>query len=348
MSSRRIVPLFVVVPSRVLLLDIAAPLEVVRRANLEQDAVQFAVQYVGPSEVSGTSIGIELRGVIPLPPSLPTGAMVLVPGSTAEPLRSWAAPAADDAADAAIVDWLIDTTRADIRYVSICSGALLLGRAGLLDGHECTTHFAAIVELARIAPLAKVIENRLFVESGMRWTSAGIMAGTDLMLHIVASDVGPVVALAIARYLVVYLRRSGTDPQLSPWLEGRNHVHPVIHRAQDAVIADPRYDWSVASLAEASGSSPRNLSRLFNDHAGMSVSAYVNRMRVARAHELITASKLAIEIVAERSGFSSARQLRRAWNRFHPLSPSRLRQLHPGGKASGNDRRGAGHKSRDD
>jgi len=85
-------------------------------------------------------------------------------------------------------------------------------------------------------------------------------------------------------------------------------------------------DWSVAALADVAGSSPRNLSRLFNDQAGMSVTDYVNRMRIALAHELVTASQLSIELVAERAGFASARQFRRAWNRLHAVSPSRLRQ----------------------
>ncbi|MGO8279551.1 GlxA family transcriptional regulator, partial [Rhizobium ruizarguesonis] len=91
-----------------------------------------------------------------------------------------------------------------------------------------------------------------------------------------------------ARYLVVYLRRGGSDPQLSPWLEVRNHIHPVIHRAQDAVAANPSEDWSVASLARLSGASPRNLSRLFNEHlAGKSHAHAVDEIRNAHARLLV-------------------------------------------------------------
>jgi transcriptional regulator GlxA family with amidase domain len=146
------------------------------------------------------------------------------------------------------------------------------------------------------------------------------------MLHLVATLVGPSVALAVARFLVVYLRRAGGDPQLSPWLEGRNHMHAAVHRAQDAVAADPARDWSVGSLARVAASSPRNLSRLFNEHTGMSVTHYVNRMRVALARELLTGSRLDVETVAERSGFGSSRQLRRAWARVNDLPPSRMRE----------------------
>ncbi len=180
-------------------------------------------------------------------------------------------------------------------------------------------------ELARIAPAARVRENRLYVEDGERLTSAGVTAGVDLMLHIVAGMAGRACALAVARYLVVYLRRGGADPQLSPWLEGRNHIHPAVHRAQDAVAADPARDWAVSALARASATSPRHLSRLFNEHAGMSVTEYVNRIRVALARELLTGSRLDMESVAERAGFASSRQLRRAWGRVHDLPPSGMR-----------------------
>jgi transcriptional regulator GlxA family with amidase domain len=227
--------------------------------------------------------------------------------------------------ETAIIDWLKQSIRPGIRLASICSGALIAARAGLLDGYDCTTHHACTHDLAKLAPAARVHDNRLYVDDGERLTSAGITAGVDLMLHVVAQTVGPAVALSVARYLVVYLRRGGADPQLSPWLEGRNHIHPAIHRAQDAVTADPTAEWSVNRLADIAAASPRNLSRLFNEHTGMSVVDYVNRMRVALAGQLLAGSRLDIETVAERAGFASARQLRRAWSRWHAMPPSRMR-----------------------
>ena len=119
--------------------------------------------------------------------------------------------------------------------------------------------------------------------------------------------------------------RSGTDPQLSPWLEGRSHVHPAVHRAQDAISAHPSRPWTVATLAALAATSPRHLSRLFNAHVGMGVSDYVNRIRVALARELVAGSSLSLERVAERTGFASTRQFRRAWSRYHAGPPSGLR-----------------------
>ncbi|TPQ50623.1 AraC family transcriptional regulator [Prosthecomicrobium hirschii] len=325
-----------VVPPRVLLLDLAGPIEVLRKANLEQEAVRFEVSYVAPAGSAGSSIGLDLAGLAPLPDRLAPGTILIVPGSTEVPLGG-VKPGEDrdGAAEREIVRWLARVAgpvgmpdggrTAGIRLVSICSGALLAARAGLLEGRDCTTHHACLDELARLAPTARVRENRLFVDDGDVLTSAGITAGIDLMLHLVARIAGPAVALSVARYLVVYLRRTGQDPQLSPWLEGRNHIHPAVHRAQDAVAAEPARDWSVASLARVAGTSPRNLSRLFNEHAGSSVTDYVNRIRLALARDLLAGSRLDMETVAERAGFGSTRQLRRAWGRVHDAPPSRMR-----------------------
>ena len=317
---------FVVVPPNVLLLDVAGPMEVLRKANLEQQAVRFVAVYVGPAPVVGSSIGLAVAGVRPLPERLPDGALVVISGSVSAPMAGSAADAGDVARlEQEIVRWLKRVVRPSVTVVSICSGALLAARAGLLDGKACTTHHASIAELRRLAPLARVEENRLFVVDGERLTSAGVTSGVDLMLHVLAELAGPAVAVSVARYLVVYLRRSAADPQLSPWLEGRNHIHPAIHRVQDAIAAAPARPWSLSDAAHVAATSPRNLSRLFNQHTGMSVTTYVNRMRVALARQLVMGSRLDIETVAERSGFQSTRQLRRAWGRLHDLPPSRAR-----------------------
>lgn len=329
------ISVFVVVPPRVLLLDVAGPIEVLRKTNLEQEAVRFDVIYVGPLPEVRCSIGLAIAGIAPLPERLPDGALVVIAGSADLPLGgSKAARALDAVHEAKIVGWLKHAIRPGIRLASICSGALLAARAGLLDGHDCTTHHACIAELSQLAPCARVKDNRLFVEDGERLTSAGITAGIDMMLHVVVQHAGHPVALAVARYLVVYLRRGAGDPQISPWLEGRNHIHPAVHRAQDAIAADPTRTWSVDKLAAVSASSARNLSRLFNDHAGMSVIDYVSRMRVALAREMLTNSRLGMDTIAERAGFGSARQMRRVWRRFHDVPPGRLRNARQHGHAS--------------
>ncbi len=325
MSARRHIHILAVLPPRLLLLDLAGPLEVLRIAGALQDQVAFEVSYASPRDGTRCSIGLDLGGASPLPDSIEDGTLVFLPGSVARGLTPWPDAAGDAAAEHAIVAWLRATIRPAHTLVMVCEGALLAARAGLLDGYACTTHHASCGKLAAATPLARVLENRLFVEDRNRLSSAGVTAGIDLMLHLVAGWCGPSVAVAVARSLVVYLRRSPNDPQLSPWLEGRNHLHPAVHRAQDAITADPARDWSLTELGHASGASARNLSRLFMAHTGMTVTTAVNRARVALVHDLLERTGLSMEQVAERAGFSSARHMRRIWQHYHAHSPSKSR-----------------------
>jgi len=326
----RQIRVYVVIPPRLLLLDVAGPLEVVRRANQVQTEVQFDVHYVGPSSSLQTSIGLILTAIDPLPDRLPRGAFVVLAGDVEQVMMSGrqtrlGGAKADAADEEAIVEWLRAVIQPGHKLISICSGALLAGRAGLLDGRACTTHYSCCTELALLAPKARVLENRLYVEDGERYTSAGITAGVDLMLHIVSQLTNQSCAVAVARYLVVYLRRSGADPQLSPWLEGRNHIHPAVHRVQDAIASDLTKSWSLSRLAKIAGAGNRHLSRLFNENVGMSIKDYSNRLRVALAKELLSQTSLDMERVAERVGYASSRQLRRAWRRIYPTAPRQAR-----------------------
>nr|WP_294518957.1 helix-turn-helix domain-containing protein [uncultured Rhodopila sp.] len=321
------IPVLVVLPPRVLLLDVAGPIEVLRIANRVQDKVAFDVGFAAPAPVIGCSIGLSLSGAGPLPDRLDPGTMVLVSGSAAVPFGPLRDAAADKQAEDVIVAWLRQAIRPGITLISICEGALLAARAGLLDGYACTTHHACCERLAALAPAAKVLENRLFVEDRDRLSSAGVTAGIDLMLHLVAARADAAAALAVARALVVYLRRGPDDPQLSAWLEGRNHLHPAVHRAQDALAAEPARQWSLEGLAREAHLSPRHLSRLFPLHAGMTVTDAVTRARVAVARDLLSQTRLDMESVAERAGFGSARHMRRVWRRFYPAPPLAIRRV---------------------
>src|SRR5215813_2852557 len=333
----RRIPVYVVVPPRLLLLDIAGPLEVLRQANRLQNSVRFEVRYIGPTSSLQTSIGITLAEIEPLPQELPAQSWVVLAGDVEYVMLSGGAhgpgkSAADKESERAIVTWLRTSVRPSHKLISICSGALIAARAGLLDGYSCTTHYLSYDELRAVAPRARILENRLYAEDGERYSSAGITAGIDLMLHLVHQFTGQSCAVAVARYLVIYLRRSGSDPQLSPWLEGRNHIHPVVHRVQDAIAADLTKRWSLSALARIAGASDRHLSRLFHEHAGMSIPEYSNRLRVAYAQELLRETRFDMERVAEQSGFSSTRQLRRAWQRIYTGPPREARRhSHPKG-----------------
>jgi transcriptional regulator GlxA family with amidase domain len=318
--------LFVLLPNT-LLLDLAGPAEVLRIASqLDADQAgaqppRFALQHVGPQPQVTTSIGLQLAGIAPLPETLPADAIVVLVGVSSrfdgDERRGF------DAAAASVIAWLRRVVApSGRRLMCICSGALIAARAGLLDGLHCTTHHTLCAALQAAAPRARVLENRLYVTDGHVSTSAGITAGIDMMLHLLAELAGPRAASAVARSMVVYMRRGGADPQLSAWVSGRNHLHPALHRVQDAIAADPVRDWSAEQMAQIACSSTRHLARLFHEYAGGSPLDYLHRLRVALARELIAQSSLDMETVAERAGFGSARHMRRIWRKYDAAAPS--------------------------
>ncbi|MCS3472257.1 transcriptional regulator GlxA family with amidase domain [Pseudomonas sp. JUb42] len=319
--------LFVLLPNA-LMLDLAGPAEVLRLASQIDDegAVQFDLQYVSPVAALQTSISLPLTGLAPLPQTLLPGTLVVLVGSTSKVTA--ARQGEFETASATLTEWLQQVfAPSQERLLCICAGALSAARAGLLDGRQCTTHHSLCAALQAIAPKARVLENRLYVTDERISCSAGVTAGIDLTLHLVAELAGPRLACAVAREMVVYMRRGGADPQLSPWVSGRNHLHPALHRVQDAVAAAPCDDWSVTRMASLACTSSRHLARLFHEHAGISPLDYLHRLRVTVARELLVQSSLDMEAIAERSGFGSARHLRRIWGKYEAAPPSESRQL---------------------
>jgi transcriptional regulator GlxA family with amidase domain len=307
--------LFAILPE-VVLLDVAGAAEAFRIAEREQPG-SYQLRFVSTQSSVRAAIGLHLDKLEPLPAHVPDHSIVVVTGVTSRGLSLDSAPAT------ALARWLARTMENEtVTLLCVCAGALLAAKAGLLERRECTTHHHHIDDLTRLEPTATVHANRIFVEDGRVFTSAGVTAGTDLTLYVIGQQLGHSIAATVARDLVVYMRRSGGDPQLSPWVMHRNHVHPVLHRVQDAVIRNPAAEWSATRLASIACMSPRNLARLFAEHAGCSPLDYVQRLRIALARELVTNSELAMERVAEKTGFSSAHQLRRVWRRWEMQPPT--------------------------
>jgi transcriptional regulator GlxA family with amidase domain len=305
--------IYLVVTPGVLMLDYAGPAEALRMAR--DMGAPLTLHTCGPLADVHTSLGTQLGGLAPLPAQLPPNSLVLITGNSHE-REDYATPAARQ-----VVRWLQTAPQPDTRLASICSGALLLAMAGRLDGLRCTTHHSLIADLQTLAPTAQVQADRIFVDDGQVLTSAGITTGIDLALYIVEQVAGAALAAQVARRLVMYTRRGPHDPQLSPWLAHRNHMHPAVHQAQDAIAhrlsQDPARRWSLAELADTACVSPRHLSRLFMQHTGISVVDYQQQLRMARAQELLAHHPaLTQEQLAEACGFSSARDFRRVWQRW--------------------------------
>lgn len=319
---------YILIVPGTMLLDLAGMADTFRMAG--ELGADYALHYVGPTSLPMSSIGLALSGVEPLPQSLEPGATVIVPG-VAKSSVDYAGPEAQAAAE-----WLGAVVTSSHRLCTVCSGVFLAAKSGLLRGRSCTTHHSLAARLALEYPEVSVVENRIFVRDGAVYTSAGATTGLDLALHLISDDGGPELALEVARVLVVYFRRSASDPQLSPWLLYRNHVHSALHRAQDAVIKNPAADWSMSDLADVACTSTRHLTRLFRDHAGVSPHTYVRSVRTVAAKEIVQTSSHSMERVAEMVGFSSAEQLRRAWQRFEGVNPTDHRRSN--GAGQGRDR----------
>jgi transcriptional regulator GlxA family with amidase domain len=308
---------FVVLPS-VVLLDLAGPAEAFRLAEKRVPGT-YRLRYIAPAAQVTAAIGLQLSALEPLPPSLPSDAILVVAGVSGKAVNF------DEPCTIRLVEWLRTDAAAVDSLVCVCAGSVIAGKAGLLNGKECTSHHSHIDELRSVAPAATVYDNRIFVEDGSVMTSAGVTAGLDLALHVISQQLGPRVAADVARDLVVYMRRSGADPALSPWVLHRNHLHPAVHRVQDAVNRRPAASWTSRELSAIACTSPRNLARLFSEHARCSPLDYVQLIRFAVAKELVTQSRLDIERVAAKAGFRSAQQLRRVWSRWEARPPSAYR-----------------------
>ncbi|WP_192456321.1 GlxA family transcriptional regulator [Musicola keenii] len=298
---------FLMLPG-VLMLDVAGPAEALRLAG------HFSLHYVSPETELQCSTGMTLSHLAPLPDELPEGAILIIPG-VFDSQHYFSTPQADIARR-----WLCrlqPASRAQqLTLACICSGTLLAAQAGLLDGYQCTTHHDVLERLIRQAPLALVKENRIFIEDRGIYTSAGITAGIDLTLHLIARFLDAQQSLQVAREMVVYFRRAGSDEQLSPWLQHRNHIHSVVHRAQDLMSAEPEADWPLDALADRIHVSSRHLTRLFREQTGISVREYHEQLRIAVAQQRLRQG-VGVEKAALMAGFSSGRQLRRAQQRQH-------------------------------
>jgi transcriptional regulator GlxA family with amidase domain len=295
---------------------VLGPVEVFHHASLEvPDA--YRIQVVGPtdSDVVRMENGIRL-GVEPLPDPPPRHDTLLVAGG------SGARAAVEDPA---IVDWVLRASRRAHRTVSVCTGAYLLAAAGLLDDRRATTHWAFCDDLAHSYTRVHVEPDPVFIREGDVWTSAGITAGIDVSLALVEEDLGPEVALAVARELVVFLKRPGGQAQFSSALSAQQAARPALRELQAWIAGHLDDDLTVPVLAERALMSERSFARAFHREVGQTPAAYVEALRIERARDLLEDGAPSLEAVAQSTGFASAEVLRRAFHRRVGVSPAEYR-----------------------
>jgi transcriptional regulator GlxA family with amidase domain len=211
------------------------------------------------------------------------------------------------------------------RLASVCSGAFILSRAGLLDGRAAVTHWAACDQLRRSNPHCRVEDDRIFVRDGNVWTSAGVSTGIDLALAMVEEDHGAQLALEISRWLVVYLRRPGGQSQFSAPLAAQVAERDGIRKLLLWMSENVQADLSVAALAQRASMSERTFARVFNAETRFTPAAYVERLRVDAARQTLESSKKSVKQIARLCGFGTVETMHRAFRRSVRSTPLEYR-----------------------
>ncbi|KUO19364.1 GlxA family transcriptional regulator [Streptomyces dysideae] len=233
-------------------------------------------------------------------------------------------------ADPRLTDWVREHGARAERVISVCTGAILLAEAGLLDGRRVTTHWAYCGKLARDHPAIEVDPDPIFIRDGPVSTSAGVTSGIDLALALVEEDLGRDAALAIARHLVVFLRRPGNQAHFSAQLAAQTAQREPLREVQQWISDHPDADLTVESLAARASLSPRHFARAFQTETGMTPGRYVDRVRLEHARRLLEDTADGVETISRASGYGTPEAMRRAFIKALGTPPTEYRRrFHP-------------------
>jgi len=316
---------FLVVP-RTGALDVAGPWEVFGHANDVLGRTAYHLEARGPSAPAArTRHGLVVAGVRPLPragESLPD--VAIVAGAPVTPLPGEQEP---------LVAWLRRFHRRIPTVVSICTGAFVLGAAGILDGRRATTHWMHLGDLRSRFPAARVVDEGIFVRDRARdranghavWTSAGVTAGIDLTLALVEEDHGHQVAAAVARRLVLFLRRSGNQAQFSAALQRQEKQPPRLRDISAFVLDHLDQPLPVDRIAAGTGMSQRSLSRWCRSQLDESPAELVRRLRIDQARRLLEETSLPLKDISARTGLGDASTLWRLFTQRLGVTPAAYR-----------------------
>jgi transcriptional regulator GlxA family with amidase domain len=303
-------------------LDLVGPADAFSTANevwqaTHGDPLPYRITLLGLTGrtfVAESGLGFEAHALLDDAPPLDT---LIVPGGRG--LR-------EAEANARIVAWLRAHARGCRRIASVCTGIYGLAPSGLLDGRRVTTHWRFARDVAQRFPKLLVDDNALYLRDGPCYTSAGITAGIDLSLALIEEDFGPRIALAVARDLVVYLKRPGGQAQYSEPLRMQVLSSDPFADLAAWVIAHLDRDLSVEALAARANLSPRHFSRRFAAVFGCAPARYVEDLRMSEARRMLSQDGVGIQRVAVAVGFASADVFRRAFERRFGVSPSDYRE----------------------
>ena len=303
------------------LLDLAGPLEVFQAADAIAGRGAYAIRVATPGgRRVRTSSGVEVGADLALDRITatlgPIDTLVVVGGFGTRAARL----------DEGFLDDVRLAASESRRIASVCTGALVLAAAGLLDGRQATTHWSSCEDLSTRHPEVIVLPDQIYVQDGDRWTSAGVTAGIDLALAMVDEDLGPEVAHQVAAWLVVFARRPGGQAQFSTQLQAQAARNPAIAEMQRWLPDHLDHDLTVDRLATRAHLSPRTFARTFKAETGATPAAYVEGVRVEAARRLLETTDLGVAAIAKSVGLKHAETLHRAFQRAVGTTPDRYRQ----------------------
>ena len=300
------------------LLDVSGPLQVFASANDQLTRAGGKATYeplvVAATDKARTSSGLVVEAAPLSGPNVEIDTLI-VPGG-------WGVNAACE--DRTLVDWVIRRSGEARRTASVCSGAFLLATAGLLDGRKVVTHWQRCAEFAERFPDVRLDPDPIFVRDGNVWTSAGVTAGIDLALALVEADLGHAMALAVARQLVVFLKRPGGQSQFSATLK-LQQSDERFERLHGWILDNLRGDLSLANLADRSNMSLRSFSRHYEKATGRTPARAVEEIRVEAARRMLEQG-MAVGQASRRCGFGSEETMRRSFLRSTGINPRDYRE----------------------
>jgi transcriptional regulator GlxA family with amidase domain len=312
-------------------LDAVGPLEVfaaageearARRGGAPFYALAVVAREAGPVATSSGYALVAERGIAQVRGAIDTLLVVGGAGTRAA------------VGDRALIDWIQRQAPRARRIASVCTGAFLLAEAGLLDGLRVTTHWASAGLLQHLHPRITVDPDPIWIRAGRIWTSAGVTSGMDLALALVEEDLGREVALAVARRLVLFLKRPGGQSQFSAQLAGQLAERAPLRDLQAWVAEHPEADLSVEALAARAAMSPRHFARVFAHEVGRTPARFVEEARVEAARRRLEESDAGIEAIAAGCGFGTAETMRRAFLRVLRVGPAAYRARFRSGSAA--------------
>jgi transcriptional regulator GlxA family with amidase domain len=309
-------------------LDAVGPGQVFGSANQMAKRELYRVQFVAskPGDVR-TSAGFAVAAVAlsDVPPK--TVDTLIVPGGDDDGVRG-------ASRDKAFIDWTTAAANHARRACSVCSGAFLLARTGILEGKRVATHWSAVSQLQRIYPDLDVDNEAIYVNEGKCWTSAGVTTGIDMALALLEEDAGRDLATAVARQLVVYMRRPGHQTQFSTALNAQSTSDDRLAGLASWVENNLQKQLDVETLADRAAMSPRSFHRHVKSELGVSPAKFVESIRLDAARRLLDERTLDLAQIAARAGFSGPDHLIRAFDRRFGVTPAAYRQIHGAHKSA--------------